>query len=46
MVAESVAAKMFEIGPAVFEKWQFYHITLLSTNFVMPKINVWLIGIL
>ena len=28
MVAESVAAKIFKIGSAVFELWPFYLITL------------------
>ena len=40
MVAESSAAKTFKIGRVVFEIWQFYNITLWSTNFIMPK-NVW-----
>ena len=28
MVAESVDAKIYKIGPVVFEIWQIYHITL------------------
>ena len=40
MVAESIAEKTFKIGRVVFEIWQFYNITLWSTDFIMPK-NVW-----
>ena len=39
MVAESIAAKTFKIGRVVFEIWQFYNITLWSTNFIMPKMS-------
>ena len=39
MVAESIAAKTLKIGRVVFEIWQFYNITLWSTNFIMPKMS-------
>ena len=30
IVAQSVAAKIFQVDPVVFEIWQFYHLTLWS----------------
>ena len=37
MVAESVAAKIFEIGSVVFELWPFYLITLWSAFVSITK---------
>ena len=37
MVAESVAAKIFQIGSVVFELWLFYLITLLSAFVSITK---------
>ena len=37
MVAESVAAKIFEIGLVVFELWSFYLITLWSAIVSITK---------
>ena len=40
MVPESVAAKIFKIGPVVFESWPFYHITLWSAFVSITKMNM------
>ena len=37
MVAESVAAMIFNIGSVVFEIWPFYHITLSSAIVSITK---------
>ena len=37
MVAESVAAKIFQIGSVVFELWPFYLITLWSAFVSITK---------
>ena len=37
MVAESVAAKIFKIGPVVFELWPYYLITLWSAFVSITK---------